>query len=308
MTACGDAVYPHLSWWQFWLQLQRKGLAPCLKWLNHGKACPASHFWSVIKTNPYIIRQNPSQTLEVHVERVTVRFIWEKRHISCHLEVFGCVKTERGCFWNSQNCKELSLALSMCELQGVGPSLALWPSTESVPQETPGFMGKSLLHFSSRGLEAATVHQFDPLQALDLDQSGLRDTCWSLLEQRNTLYVENVGVLKHFFYKMKLFLTWYTILNMQHQLQGTQEMVWAAHIGQDACLNVSGFSSVFWRAWIWIYFSWRVLACNFQTVSLLIQPRSTFSFCHIYTQNVMICSCIPSLIHSMTLQGPFFVF
>lgn len=76
------------------------------------------------------------------------------------------------------------------------------------------------------------------------------------------------------FYKMKIFLTWYTILNMQHQLQGAQETVWAAHSGQDACLNVSGFSSVFWRAWI--YFSWRVLVCNFQTVSMLMQPRSTF--------------------------------
>lgn len=32
---------------------------------------------------------------------------------------------------------------------------------------------------------------------------------------------------------------------MQHQLQGTRETVLAAHSGQDACLNVSGFSSVF---------------------------------------------------------------
>lgn len=199
MTACGDAVYPHLSWWQFWVQLQRKGLAPCLKRLNHGEARTASHFSSVIKTNLYIIRQNPSQTLEVHVERVTVGFLREKRHISCHLEVFGYVKTEWGCFWNTQNCKQLSLALSVCELKGVGSTLALWPSAVSVPQETPGFMGKSLLHFISRGLEAATVRQFDPLQALELDQSGLRDTCWPLLAQRNTFYVQNIGILKHIF-------------------------------------------------------------------------------------------------------------
>lgn len=95
MTACGNAVYPHLSHWQFWVQLQRKGLAPCLKRLNHGKACPESHFWSVIKTNPYIIEQKPSNTLEVHVER---GFLSEKRHISCHMEVFACVKMEWGCF------------------------------------------------------------------------------------------------------------------------------------------------------------------------------------------------------------------
>lgn len=174
MTACGNAVYSHLSRWQFWVQLHRKGLAPCLKRLNHGKACPDSHFWSVIKTSPYIIVQKSSYTA---CER---GFLWEKRHISCHLKVFGCVKMEWGCFsFEFSEFKLLSLELSVFEFVGCGP-YTLWPSATSVPQETLGFMGKSLLHFIFCGLETATKHPLDPF----LDQTELRVTCWPLLEWR----------------------------------------------------------------------------------------------------------------------------